>query len=272
MEWPILGRFQKVWACRAGSGRCRVRARLTGSRLLVAAWCLLVPGSALAEEFTYIVRDTADPCLNVRVEASTEAEQIDCLAPGTTVTHLEVVPYWRKIRLADGREGWAAKKFLDLASAPPPASAPASIPTDAFLEVHFIDVGQGDAIWIHTHDDGIDGNGIFEGKNIVIDGGPYSSDTTNRCLPYLESRGHHGAGSGTRVGEWKSASGESAQYCQRVTRSRFGDAASQGCGRGGSGRSGGWSDAGHEAEGRVSKSEGLPSNFYDEWEDTLWLG
>ena len=76
---------------------------------------------------------------------------------------------------------------------PPPAPTNAPIPADAFLRVHFVDVGQGDAIWIQTHDDGIDGNGRFEGYNIVIDGGPYSSDSSNPLLPYMESRTHHGA-------------------------------------------------------------------------------
>ena len=55
----------------------------------------------------------------------------------------------------------------------------------------FVDVGQGDAIWIQTDDDGIDGNGIFEGYTIVIDGGPYSADNSNPFLPYMEKQGHH---------------------------------------------------------------------------------
>ena len=59
------------------------------------------------------------------------------------------------------------------------------------MNVHFIDVGQGDAIWITTADDGIDGNGIFEGKNIIIDGGRYSSNTDNPLLRYLEQPAHH---------------------------------------------------------------------------------
>lgn len=39
------------------------------------------------------------------------------------------------------------------------------------LVVHFIDVGQGDAIWIRTPSDGIAGNGEREGFNILVDAG-----------------------------------------------------------------------------------------------------
>jgi competence protein ComEC len=42
------------------------------------------------------------------------------------------------------------------------------------LDVTFVDVGHGDCIWIRTPDDGIKGNGIYEGYNIIIDGGPSS--------------------------------------------------------------------------------------------------
>jgi len=48
----------------------------------------------------------------------------------------------------------------------------AKIPEE-LLQVHFIDVGTGDSIWIHTGDDGIDGNGRMEGYNIIIDGGSW---------------------------------------------------------------------------------------------------
>ncbi|MDP8214151.1 MAG: MBL fold metallo-hydrolase [Candidatus Euphemobacter frigidus] len=37
-----------------------------------------------------------------------------------------------------------------------------------------VDVGHGDCIWIKTPDDGIKGNGKYEGYNIIIDGGPSS--------------------------------------------------------------------------------------------------
>jgi beta-lactamase superfamily II metal-dependent hydrolase len=68
-----------------------------------------------------------------------------------------------------------------------------TIPPDAWLTVHFVDVGQGDGIWIQTHDDGIEGNGIFEGRNIILDGGPDSSDTKNAMLAYLRTVAHENA-------------------------------------------------------------------------------
>jgi beta-lactamase superfamily II metal-dependent hydrolase len=96
------------------------------------------------------------------------------------------------VRLADGRVGWAAKKFLIEPSGPPPNPNNSSIPANAWLEVHFLDVGQGDGIWICTFDDGV-ANGRFEGRNIIIDGGPNASDEKNEMLRYVESKAHHNA-------------------------------------------------------------------------------
>jgi|GEM_PF-843700 beta-lactamase superfamily II metal-dependent hydrolase len=42
------------------------------------------------------------------------------------------------------------------------------------LKIVVVDVGHGDCIWIRTPDDGIKGNGKYEGYNIIIDGGPSS--------------------------------------------------------------------------------------------------
>ena len=140
---------------------------------------------------SYVVRDSVTNCVNVRIDHDDGASSIACLIAGTAVTVVDVVPYWREITFGDSR-GWIAKKFIEPA-ATPPVAPDTSIPADAFLEIHFVDVGQGDAIWIQTHDDGIDGNGRFEGHSIVIDGGPYSSDIENPFRGYIEDVGHHGA-------------------------------------------------------------------------------
>jgi competence protein ComEC len=68
------------------------------------------------------------------------------------------------------------------------AQTPVPPDTAAWLEVHIVDVGQGDAIWIRTPDDGIPENGVYEGKNIIIDGGPDASDAKNEFLHYLQAR------------------------------------------------------------------------------------
>jgi len=117
----------------------------------------------------YKVKDSATPCLKIRPQPTTDSNPTDCLAPGTQVTVLESIPYWRKVRPQNASEGWASKRYLEPVTAPSPASPPSTLPQDAWLEVHFVDVGQGDGIWIHTYDDGIAENGIFEGRNIVID-------------------------------------------------------------------------------------------------------
>lgn len=160
---------------------------------LVCGFAMTTSQTALAQlSEPYLVRSTLTDCLNVRPTSCTSGTPIACLAPGTPVTVVSAVPYWREITFNTTQRGWAAKKYLEPAS-PPVAAALITIPADAFLEVHFVDVGQGDAIWITTHDDGIDGNGVFEGYSIVIDGGPYSSDNSNPMLPYMEQVGHHGA-------------------------------------------------------------------------------
>lgn len=63
------------------------------------------------------------------------------------------------------------------AAAPPPTEdaakpgAASALPATTPLQVHFLNVGTGDCIWIRTGDDGIANNGQLEGFNLLIDGG-----------------------------------------------------------------------------------------------------
>ena len=159
------------------------------SRILIIT-LLIFAANTYAQE-PYKIRPTVQQCVNIRDDASTDANIINCLAANTPVTVLDSKPYWRQISFNQSDTGWVAKKFLIPTPQPPPSPVPDPLPADMWMTVHFIDVGQGDAIWIHTADDDIDGNGIFEGKNIIIDGGRYSSNDNNPLLQYLESSAHH---------------------------------------------------------------------------------
>lgn len=114
-----------------------------GIAVLPILCLLLSPVLGWAQE-PYIVRPEVTDCVRVREDANTEAIEIACLAASTAVAVV------------------SSRK----------AAVPDPLPEDLWMTMHFIDVGQGDAIWINTPDDGLDGNGIFEGRNIVIDGGP----------------------------------------------------------------------------------------------------
>ncbi|HWP03681.1 MAG TPA: MBL fold metallo-hydrolase [Gemmatimonadaceae bacterium] len=154
----------------------------------IAAVLVLSAAIATAQDVRLRVALDVGTCLRVRSEPRADAARVGCLAPGTSVTALAAVPYWRQIEAA-GVSGWVAKRFLVQDSVAAPVAI-ASARDDMWLAVHFVDVGQGDGIWISTPDDGIPGNGIYEGKNIVIDGGPDASDARNRMLQYLLDAGH----------------------------------------------------------------------------------
>jgi competence protein ComEC len=158
---------------------------------------LLLAGSsplAAQDPATVVVRASATPCLKIRPRPDADATAFTCITPGTAVRAVAAAPYWRQVRLADGRTGWAAKKYLEASGTAPDAGTPAiASRDDAWLEIHVVDVGQGDGIWIHTFDDNVPGNGRYEGKNIVIDGGPNGGDAKNELLRYLQAQAHEGA-------------------------------------------------------------------------------
>jgi len=150
---------------------------------------LALSGTTVGQE-SYVVRPDVTDCVHVRDDASPDANVVACLAAGATLSVLSSRPYWREVDFGQPEPGWIAKRYI-VPSATPPV---VPVPDNMWLTVHFIDVGQGDAIWIHTADDSIDGNGIFEGKNIVIDGGPHSSSRDNPLRQYLETEAHAPAG------------------------------------------------------------------------------
>ena len=135
-----------------------VMTRVVSLILLLASSCAF---AQLSEP--HAVRDTVTGCVNVRDNPVSTASVEACLGAGSLVTVVDEVPFWHEITFDSIGRGWIAKKFI-VPVPVPPISTSSTIPADAFLEVHFVDVGQGDAIWIQTHDDGVDGNGRLKVK------------------------------------------------------------------------------------------------------------
>lgn len=168
-----------------------MRAGFSG--LLVVLATVAPLSSALGQgPVQFAIGDNVASCLAVRARPESTAPSIACLSSGVRVEAVGIAPYWRQIRLQDGRTGWAAKKFLEIVAPPLPATA-SDDRDDAWLYVYVVDVGQGDGIWIHTFDDNIPGNGRYEGYNIIVDGGPNSADQTNALLQYVKKQAHEGA-------------------------------------------------------------------------------
>ena len=166
-------------------------------RVLVFALLSLVTAPLLRAQTRVEVSTEVTDCLKFRTRPETTAPVRACLAPQTQGDVVSSVPYWLRLRLSNGELGWAAKRFLieihPAPVAPPPTpTTPVGSRQDAWLEVHVVDVGQGDGIWIRTFDDSVAGNGVYEGRNIVIDGGPDASDAKNEMLRYLDQHYHEG--------------------------------------------------------------------------------
>ena len=150
-------------------------------RIVIAALTLVVATTPTrGQSDSLVVHESAAPCLVIRARPESTAPKRACLAPGTRITPIASAPYWRQVKLANGTKGWGAKKFL-VASGP----APVSPDTTKWLEVHFVDVGQGDGILIRTPDDGVKGNGLYDGLTVVIDGGPDKTDAGNAMFKYI---------------------------------------------------------------------------------------
>src|SRR3954468_18975003 len=121
------------------NGSTAQRVRLILRRLWPIA--LILAGSprlAAQERTSLVVRQSVRSCLSVRPRADAMAPAFACLAPGTPVTAIAAAPYWRQVRLANGRTGWVAKKYLEPAVAVSTDTTTATR-QDAWLEVHVVD-------------------------------------------------------------------------------------------------------------------------------------
>jgi len=140
------------------------RAAIRFFLVFVFIWC--IPVLSFSEQVT--TSDRVESGVNIREAASSDGTVIGVLSKGDKLKFVESVPYWHKVLLNDGREGYVSKSWTVLI--PDSPESPSSIP----FAVHFVDVGTGDAIIIDMGD-----------KEIVIDGG----ESTTVLADYIKSVG-----------------------------------------------------------------------------------
>lgn len=66
-----------------------------------------------SEQQQVVVKDTPTSFLRVRETPSTNGKEIGRVTPGTTLTLLEEIPSWYKIRTNDGKEGYISSTYAE---------------------------------------------------------------------------------------------------------------------------------------------------------------
>lgn len=60
-----------------------------------------------------VVKQTPTGFLRVRSQPSIDSTEVEKVAPGDTLTLLEEIPNWDRVRLSDGKEGYVSSTYVD---------------------------------------------------------------------------------------------------------------------------------------------------------------
>ena len=127
--------------------------------------------------------------LNVRAEASTEAEVVAQVKKGTTLSVLREDESWTKVRLSGGETGWVASRFLsrggEAKSASRTRSGGGKCPPDsdfAFVETPMLAFSDSGAHGLVVVEANVNTKGIVTGTKVV------SNSTGDETLAFLAEK------------------------------------------------------------------------------------
>jgi outer membrane biosynthesis protein TonB len=123
--------------------------------------------------------------LNVRAEASTDAEVLTQVKKGVALSVLREDESWMKVRLADGTVGWVAARFVSRAGAKKAAAKKGACPPDsdyAFAETPMLAFSVSDAHGIVVVEATVNTKGAVTGTKVV------SNSTGDEALAFLTER------------------------------------------------------------------------------------
>jgi beta-lactamase superfamily II metal-dependent hydrolase len=118
---------------RSGIGRFRGRALRSSLAWVLLLLVVLFAPAAFANQVT--PRPEVRHGVTVREEPRSDSARVGVLKPGDRAHFLSSVPSWHEIRLPDGSTGFVPKRWTVVTDATAPVP----------FEVHFVDVGTGDA-------------------------------------------------------------------------------------------------------------------------------
>ena len=149
-----------------------------------------VEAAPVEERVLGTVRVTAS-ALNVRAESSADAEVIVQVKKGTELSVLREDESWTKVRLADGRTGWVASRFVSRGGAEPKKarSRGGKCPPDsdyAFTETPMLAFSDSGAHGLVVVEANVNAKGVVTSTKVVSNG---TGDETLAFLAEKEIRG-----------------------------------------------------------------------------------
>ncbi len=143
-----------------------MRAKFALSLSLLAV-LIVLSNVTVGRADTVVPSDRVTNYVTVRKTATSQSPPVGRLRPGEQAEYLGDAPHRHHIRLANGVEGYVSKSWT--------RRVPSAAPVAGSLEIHFIDVGQGDSTLVLCPN----------GRSIFVDAGSISGAEEDAIRDYI---------------------------------------------------------------------------------------